>query len=233
MTFAGLRSRCTTFRSCAAARPAQIWRAISSARSSGNRPMRLSSDDRSSPSTYSIERNVRAVDLVDVVHAADVRVRDLPRHPHFGVELRQARRVAIDLGREELERDRLPELQVVRAIDLAHAATAEPFDDAIAPAKEGARFEAAVVDRAGSRASRTTCLKTSGVSPREPRSRKVRSARVASSMPRTSRGITVSMAACSGSGVWHFGHSSPASWGTMTAAHVGQQRMLATRPLGV
>ena len=39
-----------------------------------------------------------AVDLVDVVDAADVRVRDLPRHAHFGVELRQARGIAIDVG---------------------------------------------------------------------------------------------------------------------------------------
>ena len=37
-----------------------------------------------------------AVDLADVVDAADVRVRDLPRHPHFGVQLRQPRR---DRGR--------------------------------------------------------------------------------------------------------------------------------------
>ena len=56
MTLAGFRSRWSTPRSCAAASPAQICRAISSARSSGNRPMRRSSDARSSPSTYSIER---------------------------------------------------------------------------------------------------------------------------------------------------------------------------------
>ena len=56
MTLAGLRSRCSTPWSCAAARPAQSWRAISSALSGGSRPMRLSSDARSSPSTYSMER---------------------------------------------------------------------------------------------------------------------------------------------------------------------------------
>ncbi len=38
-----------------------------------------------------------AVDLVDVVDAADVRVRDLPRHADFGVQLRQPRRIAIDV----------------------------------------------------------------------------------------------------------------------------------------
>ena len=78
-----------------------------------------------------------AVDLVDVVDAAHVRVRDLPRHPHFGVELRQARGIAIDVGRQELQRDRLAELQIVGAIDLAHAAAAQPSDDAVAAAEKG------------------------------------------------------------------------------------------------
>ena len=119
--------------------------------SSGKRPMRRSSDARSSPSTYSIDRNVCAVDLADVVDAADVRMRHLPRHPDFGVQLRQARRIAVDVGRQELQRDRLPELQVVGAIHLAHAAAAEPADDAVAAAEERAGREAAVVDGAGRR----------------------------------------------------------------------------------
>ena len=63
ITLAGLRSRCSTPSSCAAARPAQSCRAISTALSSGSRPMRRSSDARSSPSTYSIERKCAAVDL--------------------------------------------------------------------------------------------------------------------------------------------------------------------------
>ena len=58
MMFAGFRSRWTTPRSWAAARPAQICRASSIARPAGKRPMRRSSDARSSPSTYSIDRNV-------------------------------------------------------------------------------------------------------------------------------------------------------------------------------
>ena len=90
-----------------------------------------------------------SVDLVDVVHAADVRVRDLARHPHFGVQLRQPRRVAIDVGRQELQRDRLTELEIVRAEHFAHPAAAQPSDDAIAAAEDGAGREAAVIDRAG------------------------------------------------------------------------------------
>ena len=90
-----------------------------------------------------------AVDLADVVDAADVRVRHLARHPHFGVELRQPRGIAIDVRRQELQRDRLTELQIVGAVDLAHAAAAEAADDAVAAAEEGAGREAAVIDRAG------------------------------------------------------------------------------------
>ena len=33
--------------------------------------------------------------------------------------------------------------------------------------------------------------------------------------------------------VWHFGQTSPASCGTMTAAHAGQERMSGTRFGGV
>ena len=92
-----------------------------------------------------------AVDFADVVDAADVRVRDLPRHADFGVELREPAGVAVDVGRQELQRDRLAELQVVGAVDLAHAAAAQAADDAVAAAEEGAGRKAAVVDRAGAR----------------------------------------------------------------------------------
>ena len=88
-----------------------------------------------------------ALDFVDVVDAADVRMRHLPRHPHFGVELREPRGIAIDRLGQEFQRDRLAELQVVGAIDLTHAALCRAADDAVAPAEEGAGREAAVIDR--------------------------------------------------------------------------------------
>jgi hypothetical protein len=50
---------------------------------------------------------------------------------------------------------------------------------------------------------------------------------VTSSAGARSCGITVSIAD-GGSGVRHFGQNSPASWGTMTAAQVGQARTWAT-----
>jgi hypothetical protein len=91
------------------------------------------------------------IDLVDVVHAADVRVRDLPRHPHLVVELHQAGRVAIQFGRKELERNRLRELQVVRAVDLPHAAATQASNDAVPSAEHRAWRKSPVVDRFGGR----------------------------------------------------------------------------------
>jgi hypothetical protein len=87
-----------------------------------------------------------AVELIDVVDAADVWMRHLARHADFGVELRQPRRIAIDIAGQELQRDRLSELEVIRAVDLAHASASEPADDAVAAAEDGTRREAAVID---------------------------------------------------------------------------------------
>ena len=87
-----------------------------------------------------------AVHLVDVVDAADVRMGDLARHPDFGVELGQARRIAIDVRREELERDRLAEFQVIGAEHFTHPAATEPADDPVASAEKSAGRKTAVVD---------------------------------------------------------------------------------------
>ena len=121
MMLAGLRSRCSTPRSCAAANPAQSCRAISSALSSGSRPMRRSSDARSSPSTYSIVRN----------GSPSASPMSYTRHT-FGCDTCRAMRTSLwncasahgspRRRGQELQRDRLPEPQVVGAIDLAHAA---------------------------------------------------------------------------------------------------------------
>jgi hypothetical protein len=74
------------------------------------------------------------VRLADVVHAADVRVRDLARDLHFLTEAFQPVRVVRRFG-EELEGDRLVEGEVVGAVDLAHPAAAEQGDDPV-PARE-------------------------------------------------------------------------------------------------
>ncbi len=91
------------------------------------------------------------VDFVDVVDAADVRMRDLARHSNFAVQLRESRRIAVHVGGQELERDRLSELQIVGAEDLAHPAAAKTSDDAVAAAEDRPRREAAVIDGPGTR----------------------------------------------------------------------------------
>ena len=58
----------------------------------------------------------------------------------------EARRIAVDRLRQELQRDRLAELEVVGAVDLAHAALAEEADDAIALVEDRARLEPSMID---------------------------------------------------------------------------------------
>jgi hypothetical protein len=74
-------------------------------------------------------------------------MRHLARHPDLGVELRQAGGVSIDVRRQKLEGDGLPQFQIVGAIDLTHTAAPEPTDDAIAAAENRAGIEAAMIDR--------------------------------------------------------------------------------------
>src|SRR6266542_7093967 len=70
----------------------------------------------------------------------------LARHAHFGMQLREARGIRVDFGRKELQRDRLSELEIVRAVDLAHAPFADSSDDAIARIEDRAGLEPSVID---------------------------------------------------------------------------------------
>ena len=90
---------------------------------------------------------VPSLDLADVVDAADVGVRDAAGVADLGVEAVDPGRLRGELRRQELQRDRLPELQVVGAVDLAHAAAADEADDAVALAEDRAGREAAAVER--------------------------------------------------------------------------------------
>src|SRR4029079_6178337 len=71
-----------------------------------------------------------AVHFRNVVDAADVRMRHLPRPPYFRVEPLAAHYVIRERFRQEFERDRLSELQIVGTVDLAHPAASEKTDDA-------------------------------------------------------------------------------------------------------
>ena len=76
-----------------------------------------------------------------VVDAADRRVRDLPGHPHLAVEAREPLAVRVEAVGQELEGDRLLELQVVGAVDLAHPPAADEPDDAVAAGQDGPGHE--------------------------------------------------------------------------------------------
>jgi hypothetical protein len=62
------------------------------------------------------------------------------------MELGELDGIALEVTREELERDRLTEPQIIGAVDLAHAAFAQPADDAIAIGHDGSWLEPPVVD---------------------------------------------------------------------------------------
>ena len=87
-----------------------------------------------------------ALRLADVVDAADVRMRDLARHANLASQVVSGVLVRSQYG-QELERDGLTELEVVRAVDLAHAASAERRDDAEATGEDGARGESFTTGR--------------------------------------------------------------------------------------
>ena len=72
------------------------------------------------------------VEVAEVVDDEDVRMIERRGGSRLGVEPAQTIGVGGDLRRQQLQRDRTIELRIVRAIDLAHAAGADPRDDAIA-----------------------------------------------------------------------------------------------------
>jgi hypothetical protein len=99
----------------------------------------------SSPSIFHREER-RAFDFADVVNAADIRVRDLPREPHFVAEPLKRASVGDEARGRKLERHVLTENQVVGAVDIARAAFPEADGDAVPlreyrPRCESFRFE--------------------------------------------------------------------------------------------
>ena len=72
-----------------------------------------------------------AVRFADVVQAADVRMRDLSSDAHLFVQKR-----GVFAMRDKLQRDDLSELQIIRAINLAHSAASNQRHDAIAIADD-------------------------------------------------------------------------------------------------
>jgi hypothetical protein len=83
------------------------------------------------------------VGLGDVVDADDVGMGDLTCEANLGAKAFEAGGIDGDFWREEFERDGGAELEIVGAIDLAHAALAQEPDDAIAIGEGLAWLEAA------------------------------------------------------------------------------------------
>src|ERR1019366_1634408 len=96
----------------------------------------------------------RAFDLAEVVHSANVGMRDLAGGAHLAVEaFEQAGMVRRRRG-QELQRDGLVELEIDGSVDLAHAAAAEESEYAVALAESGSGGEEGFIRRRARRGRR-------------------------------------------------------------------------------
>ena len=136
-----MRSRCRTPFSCAAARPgAELAGDVE--RLVGRQPADAPQERGEVLAVDQLHGQEEvALRLPHVVHAADRGVRDLPGHPDLAVEAGEPLAVRVEAVGQELEGDRLLELQVVGAVDLAHPAAAEEPDDAVAAGQDRAGHE--------------------------------------------------------------------------------------------
>ena len=82
-----------------------------------------------------------AVGVTEVVQTAHVLVRDLARHPQLVVELAQPRVTRGHGLRQELQRHRLLEREILGAVHLAHPAAPKQGDHSIAAGNDGAGRE--------------------------------------------------------------------------------------------
>jgi hypothetical protein len=73
-------------------------------------------------------------------------MRDLSRDSNLVVELCEPGRIVLQFGREEFQRDRLTESQIIGSINFTHSAAAKETDDSVPVAENRARREAAVTD---------------------------------------------------------------------------------------
>src|ERR1044071_1642024 len=92
-------------------------------------------------------KKVPAIDLADVIDAADIRMRDLPSDADFVVKARQRSPIEGDRVRQELERDNLFEFEILSLIDFAHPAATHQTDDAITLSQHGPCSEPRAVAR--------------------------------------------------------------------------------------
>jgi hypothetical protein len=134
-----LKSRCTIPDACAADKAPAICVTIASAWSVVNRPSRCNFCDTFSPCSSSIVTNVagsgarrclgRRV-LEQIEGATDVGMGDLARELNFAPEPLPGAFVGSDLRTNGLQRDRLAEDEILRFVQLAHAAAGDESNDA-------------------------------------------------------------------------------------------------------
>ena len=129
-TLAGLRSRWTTPRSWAASSASAIWRAMSSASSTGSRP-RASRCARSSPGTSSIARKRVPIRVVDAVDRGDVGVVQRGQQLGLALEAGQPLGVVGERVGQDLDRHLAVERGVDRLPDHTHPALADLLDQAV------------------------------------------------------------------------------------------------------
>jgi hypothetical protein len=82
------------------------------------------------------------LDLANVVNAAHIGVGNLARNADFVVEAGQQIQIAAGRFRQEFQRHRLSEQNVIGAEDFAHSAFAQSRDDAVPTDDQRSRFEA-------------------------------------------------------------------------------------------
>src|ERR1700736_6005754 len=87
--------------------------------------------------------------FADVVHAANIRMRDLSRDSHLIVKARLKPGISRDFGWQELEGHLLAEPQVRSPIYFTHSSHAQQTDNPIAIAKQRSGNEAALFTGAG------------------------------------------------------------------------------------
>src|SRR5262249_7188756 len=92
-------------------------------------------------------------------NAADIGMRDLPCNADFSVKSGQQIRVLRRFFRKELQCDRLTQLQIVRAIDFAHASRPHESENAVTAGKNGAGRKAAFIDKSVGRMGRALTIR--------------------------------------------------------------------------
>ncbi len=86
------------------------------------------------------DQEQRVARVLEPVDRRDVRVIEGGQHLRFPLETGEPVRVLRNGGREHFDGHLAPELRVVRAVDLAHAAGADGFGEAVL-AQDGAGFD--------------------------------------------------------------------------------------------